>query len=153
MQTPALPASGSRPTPPKLAAAAGEPWPALIVLAGGLGAAVALFSFNPSYYHFYPVCFFHRLTGLDCPGCGTLRAAHQLLHGHLRAAFALNPLVMLLGPMLGWSLADWLLENLFGYKMKQPFKHPAWVWGIGAAVVIFGIARNLPLLHAAGLAR
>ena len=152
MQPPPLSNSVFQPAPPRLAAPP-ERWPALLVVASGLGAAVALFAFNPSDYHFYPVCFFHRLTGLDCPGCGTLRAAHQLLHGHLREAFALNPLALLLGPLLGWSLGAWLMENVLGSKVKQPFTHPAWIWGIGAGVLLFGIARNLPVLHLSSLAR
>ncbi len=28
---------------------------------------------DPADAHFYPFCVFHELTGLDCPGCGTLR--------------------------------------------------------------------------------
>jgi len=33
--------------------------------------------------------------GAQCPGCGSLRAAHQLLHGNLQQAWALNkPLII-----------------------------------------------------------
>jgi hypothetical protein len=56
-----------------------------------LGAAAVLFFFDPASHAFYPPCPLHALTGLDCPTCGGLRAAHLLLHGHLRAAFGTNP--------------------------------------------------------------
>ena len=52
-----------------------------------LASLLLLFLFDPSTHAFYPPCPLHALTGLDCPTCGGLRAAHLLLHGHLRAAF------------------------------------------------------------------
>jgi hypothetical protein len=41
----------------------------------------------------WPGCTFHALTGLPCVTCGATRAAIQFLHGHLVAAWILNPLV------------------------------------------------------------
>ena len=62
-----------------------------VLAAGLLGAAAVLFFFDPAIVRFYPRCPLHSLTGLDCPACGGLRAAHLLLHAQVRAAFALNP--------------------------------------------------------------
>lgn len=39
----------------------------------------------------YPRCPVKWLTGLDCPGCGSARALHSLLHGEFRQAWAYNP--------------------------------------------------------------
>lgn len=64
-----------------------------------LAAALLLFFFDPAHHGFYPRCPLHALTGLDCPACGGLRAAHQLLHGQLRAAFALNPFLFFALPV------------------------------------------------------
>ncbi|MCX6913024.1 MAG: DUF2752 domain-containing protein, partial [Verrucomicrobia bacterium] len=71
---------------------------ALLAAAVGL----VLFCFDPRQYHFYPICFFHKATGLLCPGCGALRATHQLLHGHLAAAFRFNPMLVASLPFLLW---------------------------------------------------
>lgn len=38
------------------------------------------------------LCFIKNTTGYPCPACGTTRAAHLLLQGHLKEAFLLNPL-------------------------------------------------------------
>src|ERR1700730_11233149 len=59
-----------------------------------IGSGVVLFCFNPSEYRFYPVCLFHSYTGLLCPGCGSLRALHQLVHGHVIAALRFNILLI-----------------------------------------------------------
>jgi hypothetical protein len=37
---------------------------------------------------------------MHCPGCGSLRAVHHLLHGDVVAAFKLNPLMVASLPVL-----------------------------------------------------
>ena len=62
-------------------------------IAVGLIAAAALIA---AYYRLgpesglYPRCMFRQLTGLDCPGCGSQRAIHALLHGHVAEAWGYN---------------------------------------------------------------
>ena len=111
-----------------------------------IGAALAagcalLYFFNPAGHMFFPVCMFHRVTGWNCPGCGGLRATHQLLHGHLETAFRLNPLFVVAIPagiiFLLWSI----LKK--SPRVKISFR-PAWLWIALAVVVAFGVARNLP---------
>jgi len=48
-----------------------------------------------------PPCFFHQVTGLPCPGCGSTRAVVQLAQGHIAAAFIFNPLTTLAAFALG----------------------------------------------------
>src|SRR3954471_1248576 len=62
--------------------------PALLTLA----AAPVLFAFDPAVTAWFPSCPWFALTGWLCPLCGSLRAAHALLHGHAGVALALNPL-------------------------------------------------------------
>jgi len=98
-----------------------------------LVAGVVLFFFNPLSASIYPPCPFHHLTGLHCPGCGSLRATHQLLHGHLAAAFALNPLWVVLIPIL-------VVISIPRFRPKGPLVP----WLFFAVIVLFGILRNLP---------
>ena len=44
----------------------------------------------------------YQLTGLACPGCGSLRALHQLTHGHFGEALRLNPMLVMALPFLFW---------------------------------------------------
>ena len=59
---------------------------ALVVLA-------LLFAFDPAVTWWFPSCPLRALTGWLCPFCGSLRAIHALLHGNLKVAVAMNPLV------------------------------------------------------------
>ena len=113
-------------------------------ITAALLAAVVLFFFNPSQHGFYPRCFFKMATGLDCPGCGGLRATHQLLHGHLRAAFAFNPLFVAALPFAAFFAARAALEQWTGRKRPRLIPMTAAVWICAGLVVAFGVLRNLP---------
>jgi hypothetical protein len=120
------------------------PLPALAVLA--LLSAVAglvLFCFDPRQYHFYPVCFFHKTTGLLCPGCGALRAMHQLLHGHLVSAFRFNPVLVVSLPIAAW-LGAWYVWQKARNEPAALGLRPLWLWLILAAVLVVSVLRNLP---------
>jgi hypothetical protein len=105
-------------------------------------AVVVLFFFDPSRYSIYPVCLFHKTTGLQCPGCGALRAMHQLLHGHIAAAFRLNALLVLSLPLAGWYAARQVAARL-SHTRVAPIRQ-AWLWSALVVLVAFGVARNLP---------
>lgn len=109
----------------------------------GLVVAAALFWFDPAAHRFYPQCIFHRATGLLCPGCGGLRACHQLLHGHFGAAFHLNPLLILAAPLAGLFAAP-----RFGFAWTRSETFPSIrtivVWLLLGAMAAVAIWRNLP---------
>ena len=96
-------------------------------------AAAALFFFNPAESACFPPCPLHRLTGLHCPGCGSLRALHALLHADLAGAMRMNPLMVLSIPVL----AAWLVRPAWA-------RGPAPAWASFAVLVTYGIVRNIP---------
>ena len=72
-------------------------------LAGvALAAAGALFVFDPAVTSWFPSCPLNTLTGWLCPFCGSLRAVHALLHGHIEAALRLNPMTTA-GVAIAWG--------------------------------------------------
>jgi len=115
----------------------------LAVVAAG-GAASVLFFFAPEQHGFYPRCLFHALTGLQCPGCGGLRAAHRLLHGDLAGAFHFNPLMVMLAPLVVVWLAAYGIQWTRSARIWNSFSRPIWGWTLLAISVAFGIIRNLP---------
>jgi hypothetical protein len=113
--------------------------------------ATVLYLFNPAQFGFYPVCQFYKTTGLLCPGCGSLRALHNLLHGHFAEAFRFNQLLVFSLPaaviIAGFYLKQKALGKPFALRVKP-------LWGVLALVVLilFTILRNLPFARAHGLA-
>ncbi|RMI13526.1 DUF2752 domain-containing protein [Cellulomonas triticagri] len=89
------------------------------------------------------VCPLYALTGLYCAGCGGLRATHDLLVGDLAGAWAMNPLWVLLVPVLLGLWAWWLTRAV---RTGGPARGPSvTVALVGAAVVVlYSVARNVP---------
>jgi hypothetical protein len=114
-----------------------------VVLPGALVVGV-LYCFDPAQHTFYPRCIWHSLTGFVCPGCGSLRALHQLLHGRPVTAFHLNPLLVLALPLVFCLLARQIFGGGAGKLAAIAFTRPPWPWFLLGVVVLFGVARNLP---------
>ena len=55
---------------------------------------VVYYLMNPLDCKFAPKCPFWLLTGLKCPGCGSQRALHALLHGDILQAMRYNVLFL-----------------------------------------------------------
>jgi len=109
--------------------------------AGVLAACLLLYFFNPEQVPIYPQCPFRKWTGLDCPGCGGLRAMHQLLHGNVLAAFRFNALAVLLIPVTAAVAMRFAWHRWKG--VSRPVAHWIWWWVFVASLVVFGVGRNL----------
>jgi hypothetical protein len=72
-----------------------------------------------------------------------LRAAHHLLHGDLAAAFRLNPLFVSAVPILLLAAIGQVVKRRTGRDWLRPFRRPVWGWLAVAALVVFGLLRNL----------
>ena len=111
---------------------------------GALGAMVLLFAFDPATTTFFPSCPFRLLTGWSCPGCGTLRAVHALLHGHFGVALHDNPFVLVTGfGFAGATTVDRVRGPLAPSAVERLTSPSALVIFLIAATV-FTVVRNLP---------
>ncbi|WP_110944206.1 DUF2752 domain-containing protein [Streptomyces niger] len=116
---------------------------------GALTAVLAAFAYvgavDPNEAGHYPVCPLLRLTGLYCPACGGLRSAHAVAHGDLGAALGANALAVLgyLAFAVFWAL--WLVRAGRGLPTAGPRPRPVHWWLIGGVVLLFTVARNLPV--------
>jgi hypothetical protein len=115
------------------------------------GGAAVLYFFAPEQHAFYPRCWLYVWTGWQCPGCGGLRAAHELLHGHWAAAWQQNALLLVLLPVLAAWAAGEVVWRLTGRESWRCFRRPVWVWAVVGALVVFGLLRNVPWARLAGL--
>jgi len=116
-------------------------WTALAIGAG-IG-VVVLFVIDPARMAIFPPCPFHEMTGFDCPGCGSTRALHQLLHGHVMAALHYNAMLVLSLPLAaGIGLRAWLRR---GTPQTTPLIRLSWLWIFLGAWVVFAVLRDLPI--------
>jgi hypothetical protein len=145
---PTPPPSGALPPPPD--------WPAALTPvtvgppgggAGGWppGLAGYLFLVDPNNpANAYPKCPLKALTGIDCPGCGGLRATHALLHGDIGGAFDHNILAVIMVPAMAYYLTKWVL-HLFGRDLPS-LRLPYWAaWALPISIAVFTVVRNLPM--------
>ncbi len=72
------------------------------------------FAYDPAAQgSLFPKCMFRVFTGYQCPGCGSQRALHALLHGHLaeavhyNAALPVGGLLLLLYLTAEWKCLSW----------------------------------------------
>jgi len=136
--------AGSQAVPPRIKSTSPLTLFTGAVLAFIIGCGlVFIYFFNPSTHGFYPVCLFHQLTGLNCPGCGATRALYAMVHGHVLTALHDNALFIL-------SLAGGTIWG--AHFLLQKRKNPAarlhlstkFVWAYLAVAILFSILRNLP---------
>jgi len=101
---------------------------------------LAYLYFNDPEKGGYIGCPFHFLTGLLCPGCGSQRALHDLMHLRVGEAFGHNALLVLSIPaLLGqWAIGQWggLPKPLSAYNgVVFSWLAVALAWGIGRNLV------------------
>jgi len=105
-------------------------------------ALLFLFVVDPSSAAWYPQCPFHLITGLDCPGCGSSRGLHSLLHGELTLAADYNLLLLPAIPVL--ALGFYVRITRKGAAVWDRLNKPGVIlWIIG----LFWILRNIPGHH------
>lgn len=116
--------------------------PPLAAAAVAVGGTIALVGVDPgtSTVSFCPFL----AAGVACPLCGGLRAVHALTAGDLGAALSYNVLVVALIPVLVVGWFAWLRQ----IRSARPggVVPTRWLWGGLAAVVAFGVLRNVPSL-------
>lgn len=97
-------------------------------------------------------CPFLALTGWQCPLCGGTRMGAALLHGDVAAAYAFNPLALILLMVLAVLAAAWAIEVAGGPAARLPRRLtnrlrqvPAVVWaGLALLIaVVYTVLRNL----------
>jgi hypothetical protein len=117
----------------------------LILLFGG--------AFLFYYYTFDPSvqtgnfisCPTNKFLGFFCPGCGSQRMIHHLLHLEFYHAFRYNPLLFVFFPFILYCIYLFIANTFFGanYRMKILYKN--WfVWTFFGLVLVYAILRNLP---------
>ena len=90
------------------------------------------FLFDPSETRYFPRCPVFALTGLKCPGCGTSRALHAVLHYRFAEVWRFNA-----------ALPALLVLIVYCVIFPSCAQRPAIIWLVIAFVITWGVARNI----------
>jgi hypothetical protein len=113
----------------------------LIWLSIAIG-AIYLFIFEPGKTGFFPACPFRMLTGFTCPGCGSTRGLHRLLHGDIVSALEFNPLMVLSLPFLLYALVRYTAAAVSGRPLQRHNIDAKYIWVLFGIIMSFWIFRN-----------
>ena len=99
---------------------------------------------NPAESWFFLKCPVNYVTGLSCPGCGSQRAIHELLHLNFKQAFAYNPLLIAAIPYtaLGIAFNTETLKKRYP-KTRKFFYGQRALYVVLVVVILFFILRNI----------
>jgi hypothetical protein len=83
-------------------------------------------------------------TGIACPFCGGIRAAHALAHGELIVAAGYNLVVVAAVPLTAAWWLWWLARRARGDRVPLAVPSTRVLAVAAVALLAFAVARNLP---------
>ncbi len=104
--------------------------------------AAVYFFVDPSASRWVPKCAFHEITGYDCPGCGSQRMLHALLHGDFAAAWHANAFIICAAPLLVLMLCSAALRARYP-RLYAWLNSPLMIAAITLSLLLWTVLRNL----------
>lgn len=103
---------------------------------------VVYYLFDPVEAGWMPRCLWKSVTGTDCPGCGSQRMAHALMHGDINGAWHANAFALCMLPVIVFLL--WLETVRDRYPRLYAAAHrPGVIITVALSVVIWWVCRNI----------
>ena len=110
------------------------------------GVCFFYFTFNPTEHSFFLSCPLRYATGYECPGCGSQRAVHHLLHGDFKTAWGLNPFLLLSLPLIIYGIGSKVYNYLYNTSHRvMLFYDKRFIYGYFGLAILFAILRNIPV--------
>ena len=110
------------------------------------GAFISYFFFNnPSEKGaVFLRCPSNFIFGIYCPGCGSQRAIHYLLHFEFLEALRYNALLVMAFPFIIYITLIWLYNFIFEKQVRiKLFYNNKFVWTLFFVAIIYGVIRNI----------
>lgn len=114
----------------------------IMAITAAAALAVAYYFFDPSQTAAFPKCPFFVATGLKCPGCGSQRALHSLLHLDIIGAAKYNALLVVAIPFVAALAAAQRFRTSFP-RVYNHLNSQAAIWTTLGVIVIWTVARNI----------
>lgn len=114
----------------------------ILAIAALLVFGIIYYALDPSQSGVFPRCTFLTLTGYKCPGCGSQRAIHALLHGDVVGAFKYNALLLISIPWIALCLyAE--TQRIRNPRLYTRINAPQLMWIFLATVLLWWLLRNI----------
>lgn len=101
---------------------------------------------DPNQPGHYPVCPTKYFLGIDCPGCGLMRATHDLVTGNVAGALDHNVLIVVAAPLVIMLWVRWFLRSWRGTRPEVTYgqfrRRNVWLYASLGVLLAFGIVRN-----------
>lgn len=88
-------------------------------------------------------CPFRLITGWKCPGCGVTHMCVALLRLDFKAAFAANPIILMLSPVLALIFLPYFVRYVKTGTQELGYLQNIAIWVCIVILILFGILRNL----------
>lgn len=99
---------------------------------------------DPAETTLIPTCPCLLLTGLYCPGCGSLRAIHAITRLRFDRALGYNPLLVLFVPLFVWFFAANLAAACWDPDKIKFTLPPFFAKSLLLIIVAYFVIRNIP---------
>jgi Protein of unknown function (DUF2752) len=106
--------------------------------------SAGLWDFESAITQLPPLCFFHALTDIDCPGCGMTHAFLCLARGDVAGAWAFHPFSPLLAALL-LALA-WGPKKIWSWLQHSTVAQNASIAALTLVLAWWGWTKLLPLV-------
>jgi len=108
--------------------------------------AYLYFKFDPINNFLFPKCPLYATTGIYCPGCGSQRATHALLHFDIINVFKSNLLFFPAILLVVYHIGIQIINEILGTKHSSILDHTKAPVIVLVIVLLYWLLRNLPII-------
>jgi hypothetical protein len=116
----------------------------LLAAAAGIGAVALLHFRDPHVDGSYGYCPVYALTGIYCPGCGGMRAVHNLTDGRIIDSLHSNLIAIPLLATFAIFVGMWTVRAWRGQRMTIPQVSRPLLLVLLVVIIIYSVLRNTP---------
>ena len=114
----------------------------LVLLIASIVVSFAVLTYVSTIYRYGEYeCPVHKLTGLQCPGCGGTRMLKSIMRFDIKSAFLFNPYMLVTTPIMSLSISYEAIKYILTGKINKHFDKFLICYAI--LTMTFGILRNI----------